>query len=531
MPPSVLADRYELGARLGQGGMATVYKALDTRLRRNVAIKVMGGTDVDTEGLVFFQREARAIAALRHENVVQIHDYSGPHETPAYIVMELVEGSSAQEILARTDVPEPVAVAIVNCVAAGLSHAHRHGVVHRDVKPANVMIEPGGRVVLTDFGVAKPFADPSALGQTVASSRTTLVGTPEFMSPEQVMEEQVGPYTDVYAIGSLLYCLLTRASPFAHPDVVEVLRRVGVAEYTDIAELMPDLYPGTVELVRRCLKVEPEARPTADEVAQDCDAILAGLGQRSALECLRRYMDPGRKGSPATASTLIVGPTAVLAETAPIQAPSLEFAGITEPLHVGGAGPRRRPWLVWGLAAVLTLGGAAALFVALRLPTAEPVAVPVTEIEPAPPPATAAGSSAAGSSAAGEQRAAEQRPSERSTAQPGNNANKPSGGGRVKKPKREEPKREEPKPEPARSAPPPAPPPVLEPAVLELKVKPWGAVSVDGQKRGDAPVLRQVSVTPGKHTISVQHPSLGVLTKEVTVKPGERRTLVFEFQF
>src|SRR5688572_2670679 len=200
-----LGDRYDLSSRLGKGGMATVWRARDARLLRDVAVKVLEGSEAK-DALYFFHREARAIASMQNPSIVQIFDYSGPDEHPAYIVMELVDGLTLEQLAAdRHPLPDIVMAIIAHGIAVALEHAHERGVLHRDLKPGNVLIGRDGRVLLSDFGIAKAYRDPGRLGETMAGRKTGLLGTPLYMAPEQVLETAIGPETDVFAFGSLIY--------------------------------------------------------------------------------------------------------------------------------------------------------------------------------------------------------------------------------------------------------------------------------------------------------------------------------------
>lgn len=290
-----IGDRYEILGKLGRGGMASVYRARDARLLRDVAVKVLASGDEGTESLFFFHREARAIAALRHPNIVQIHDYSGADESRAFIVMELITGGNLDDVLLiHHPLPEGVLLATACGVASALAHAHEQGVIHRDIKPANVMIEQAtGRVLLTDFGIAKAYRDPAQLGATVVAEQTQLFGTPEFMAPEQLRQDEVGPKTDVFSFGSLVYCLAAGASPFRHPETVEILRRIVDHEYQPLGGQRPDLSHATTSLVDHCLNAATADRPTMLEVTQRLEERLLEQGWGAAPRVLQRFLrDP-----------------------------------------------------------------------------------------------------------------------------------------------------------------------------------------------------------------------------------------------
>jgi serine/threonine-protein kinase len=200
MAERLIADRYELGDRLGVGGMSTVRIAMDRRLERNVAVKLLAEHLADDPQFVSrFRREALSAARLVHPNIVQVFDFglderSGSH----YIVMELVRGKSGAELLreeGRLTVADAVHLVTQSCL--GLDYAHRNGVVHRDVKPGNLLRSTEGAVKLADFGIAKAFAEESSITQV-----GSVLGTASYLAPEQARGEEAGPRADLYALGS-----------------------------------------------------------------------------------------------------------------------------------------------------------------------------------------------------------------------------------------------------------------------------------------------------------------------------------------
>lgn len=271
-----LDGRYEIRRRLGDGGMATVYLAHDLRLKRDVAVKVIRDTSSETAFL--FNREARVIAALHHDHIVQIFDYSGPQQDPPFIVMELIDGVDLRALLAAKPSPSMMASVAVVClsgIAAALAHAHSRGIVHRDLKPANVMLDRDGRVLLTDLGVAKPFADRDGNGVTVVGQQTRLVGTPDYMSPEQVLEHPLGPSTDVFAFGSVLYSLFSGTSPFKRDTVAETFQAIVDIAYVDLAQYCPAVPAEIAQLCRDCFALEEGDRPAAADLVLFCEQWLS----------------------------------------------------------------------------------------------------------------------------------------------------------------------------------------------------------------------------------------------------------------
>ncbi len=226
MAPTSLSGRYELGDRLGSGGMSNVYRATDLILERTVAVKVLAEHLSDDERFVArFRREALAVAKLIHPNIVQVYD-TGVDEGRHYIVMEFVGGRSGAQILQRQGPMEPETAAEAGIQAcAGLDYAHRRGIIHRDVKPGNLMVVGGPvgggamTVKLTDFGIAR------AIEQTRITQVGSVVGTAAYLSPEQVRGEEATPATDVYALGVVLYQFLTGRLPYEGSTLAELAVR------------------------------------------------------------------------------------------------------------------------------------------------------------------------------------------------------------------------------------------------------------------------------------------------------------------
>jgi serine/threonine-protein kinase len=221
-----LSGRYETGEKLGTGGMSNVYKATDLILERTVAVKVLAEHLSDDERFVArFRREALAVAKLIHPNIVQVYD-TGVDRDRHYIVMEYVDGRSGAQILQRSGPVEPEAAAEIGVQAcAGLDYAHRRGIIHRDVKPGNLMIVGGpiggGEMIvkLTDFGIAR------AIEQTRITQVGSVVGTAAYLSPEQVRGDEATPATDVYALGVVLYQFLTGRLPYEGSSLAELAVR------------------------------------------------------------------------------------------------------------------------------------------------------------------------------------------------------------------------------------------------------------------------------------------------------------------
>ncbi|RBY92296.1 Stk1 family PASTA domain-containing Ser/Thr kinase [Blastococcus sp. TBT05-19] len=221
--PQVLGERYEIGGVLGRGGMAEVHHGRDLRLGREVAVKVLRSDLArDPSFQVRFRREAQASASLNHPAIVAVYD-TGEDRTPAgatpYIVMEFVEGETLRDVLRREGVlPIERAMSLAADICGALDFSHRNGIVHRDVKPGNVMITPQGTVKVMDFGIARAVSDSAA----TMTSTAAVIGTAQYLSPEQARGEGVDARSDVYSLGCLLYELVTGAPPFTGDSPVSV---------------------------------------------------------------------------------------------------------------------------------------------------------------------------------------------------------------------------------------------------------------------------------------------------------------------
>ncbi|MCB1036539.1 MAG: serine/threonine protein kinase, partial [Acidobacteria bacterium] len=281
-PSSGLPERlgvYRIESRLGGGGMGEVFLAWDELLDRPVAVKrVRAEGQGDEVQRARFRREARAVARLNHPAIVQVfHVLERPDGD--CLVMEYVRGRDLRALVADGEVDPRRAVAIAREVAEGLAEAHRKGIVHRDLKLANVMVTPEGGVKILDFGIAKAMAPPGprSLGEAAEDSLTRagmLVGTVHAMSPEQAGGGRVDHRSDLFALGSLLYELLSSRPPFRGENLLDTLRRVTAAEPEPLQRLVPDLPRKLVGLVARLLAKEPAARPRdAGEVARELAEI------------------------------------------------------------------------------------------------------------------------------------------------------------------------------------------------------------------------------------------------------------------
>jgi serine/threonine protein kinase len=292
MSSALIAGRYELGERLGFGGMSTVQLAVDHRLERQVAVKLLAEHLADDSQFISrFRREALSAARLVHPNIVQVFDFgldeaSGRH----YIVMEYIHGRSGAEIL-REETRLGVAdtLELLDGACRGLAHAHRMGVIHRDVKPGNIMRSDDGAVKLADFGIAK------AVGQTSQITQAgSVLGTAAYLAPEQASGAEVGPPADLYGLGVVTYQLLAGRLPYDAGSLTE-LALMQQREYPmRLDELAPEVPSALAVAVEKALALEPEQRyASAEEM-------------RAALHDGARGIAPA--GADATAATAMLAP-------------------------------------------------------------------------------------------------------------------------------------------------------------------------------------------------------------------------------
>ncbi|HWE24888.1 MAG TPA: serine/threonine-protein kinase, partial [Myxococcales bacterium] len=240
------AGRYRVEAELGHGGMGRVLRARDLKLGRDVAIKVLARDAGDAKHRMRFEQEARAAGALNHPNIVAVHDIA-EHDGEPFIVTELLEGETLRSVLSRGPLAPGEALELAQQLAAGLSAAHAKGIVHRDIKPENLFLTDDGRLKILDFGIAK-LLEAQDGKQTVTG---TVIGTPGYMSPEQIRGERADARSDVFAFGSVVHEMLTGTSPFERASTVET----GYAIMHEPAARLPaSTSPALARVVSRALQ-------------------------------------------------------------------------------------------------------------------------------------------------------------------------------------------------------------------------------------------------------------------------------------
>ena len=369
----VFDGRYKVVRKLGTGGMANVYLAEDQELGRRVAIKMLDDRHAQDEQFVErFRREAKNAAGLSHPNVVSIYD-RGQAEGTYYIAMEYLEGRTLKELLvARGPTPIPVAIDYARQILAALGFAHQHGVVHRDIKPHNVAVAPDGRIKVMDFGIARA-------GTSQMTETGSIIGTAQYLSPEQAKGAPVGPASDIYSVGIVLYEMLTGSVPFTGDTPLEIAMKHLSAIPEPPSEQRPEVPHELDSIVLRALAKRPEDRYQAAE-AMDADLARAARGQAVAPETEEAAT---HVLSGVGAATAISGaPTEVVrrppgSTQPPAYGPPTGFYEYDEPI-------RRRSFWPWLLAAILVAAAVAGGWyvytkVQDQLEATKPVAVPFVE--------------------------------------------------------------------------------------------------------------------------------------------------------
>jgi beta-lactam-binding protein with PASTA domain/predicted Ser/Thr protein kinase len=358
--------RYQVVRKLGAGGMANVYLAEDQELGRRVAIKILNDRHAGDEQFVErFRREAKNAAALSHPNIVSIYD-RGEAEGTYYIAMEYLDGRSLKELIVqRGPAPVTVAVEYARQILSALRFAHRHGIVHRDIKPHNVLVDAEGRVKVTDFGIARA-------GASQMTEAGSIVGTAQYLSPEQARGTDVDQRSDLYSLGIVLYELLTGTLPFNGDTPVEIaMKHLSTVPEAPSAR-RPDVPRDLDLIVTRALAKDPDDRyQSAEEMDADLERFLRGAAvspvtEESATQIMRAPAQPYA----ATAATMIAPPRRTTALPPP---PPPVYYDLEEPIH-------RRPIWPWVAALLFVVGaGIGGWFlysqISNRLDSTKPVAV------------------------------------------------------------------------------------------------------------------------------------------------------------
>lgn len=479
--PREQLGRYEIIEQLGQGAMGVVYKARDPLIDRTVAIKALDLDLSRAEAEVFerrFYREARSAGRLNHSNIVTIHDV-GKSEAVAYIAMEFLQGQSLREILdSGVVLPLERIVDIVAQVADGLAFAHDNGIVHRDIKPPNIMVLDSGLVKITDFGIA--------LLPTGSRTQTgTVFGSPKYMAPEQIVGNPVDGRADIFSLGAVLYEMLTGFPPFFGGELNAVLYQVINEMPVAPSSRNPSIAPAFDYIVAKTMAKHPDDRyPNAQAMAADLrhfrELELPSAVQQPSRTLERRAICR-RKGeiSPAGGEAIATAaPGRTLADS---------------PF------PHRRELLVYGIPAALLALLVGWSMLSKRAQKPLPVAKAVETAAPTPAPiATSPGASVAPLPASPVASSGPPAPTSAS------------------------------KPVPPAAT--PAPIAATRMALLTFAVTPWGELYVDGKKRGVAPPLTELKLAPGRHIIEIRNTTFKPYTQALQLEAGSHLKIRHKFQ-
>ncbi len=472
-----LADRYVLLRELGRGGMATVFEARDERLGRKVAVKVLHSA---TPGaLERLRREAGLLAAVKHPNLVEIHDFHEHGPRAPFVVMELVEGQTLRAFAAALQpVATMTAVALCWELSRALAAAHARGIVHRDVKPENVIVSAAGQLKLTDFGIAAAF-DQERLTTTGA-----VTGSLAYMAPERLDGAELSASGDVYSVAVVLFELCAGQTPFAGRGAAAMAAATMTKDAPALADVAPRVGDDVSELVARCLARDRGQRPRdAAALAAELERLLReklGSAADATRALLERPAAENRRLVDREFTELLARARGALERGKGAFAAKLLNSALTLRPDSGevrellrNQRPRRSVASIAGVALIAIAAGGALVAGASWLSRREPEVA----VAPAPPPL---------------QKAPEPEPEPTAPA----------------------PRPTEPQRPPKRIV---APGP---PVPLKIAARPWAEVFVDGVSQGYTPKVREVSLTPGMHTVRLDNPRCEPFERRVEVKPG-----------
>lgn len=284
LPSGTRLGPFEIVALLGSGGMGEVYRARDTRLGREVAVKVLPDhVSRDRDALVRFEREARAVAALSHPNIIAIHQFdTDEHHHITFIASELLEGETLRMRISRSPIPWRKTAEIAALIADALAAAHAKGVIHRDLKPENIFLTADGRVKVLDFGLARVTGALSAASNVATDRATdpgTILGTVSYMSPEQVRGESAGPTSDIFSLGTILFEMIEGSSPFRASTTAETMAAILREDPRNLDSKAHGIPPELLGIIQHCLEKNPEERfQSARDLAFDLRAVASTSG-------------------------------------------------------------------------------------------------------------------------------------------------------------------------------------------------------------------------------------------------------------
>ncbi|HWM88890.1 MAG TPA: serine/threonine-protein kinase [Kofleriaceae bacterium] len=565
--------RYQLLEELGSGGMATVFRARDRDLRRDVAVKVLFPHLCKNREVVSrFQREARAAAALDHPHILRVFDVGGGAPAseaegdavpvdPPYIVLELVRGPSLDQLIDGDPPLAEIVAAIGVALCEALAHAHRAGVIHRDLKPGNVLVAEAGRPVLSDFGVARVLDDESS----VVTRTGALLGTPAFMSPEQAAGGDLDARSDLYSLGATLYQLATGSLPVTG-SAARAVAQIAAGDVVPPLRRNPRLGPDLARIIERLMRVEPGQRHAdAAEVAAALREIVGRAGAGEPDDLLREHFaDPASCRArllPLVVSATVGGARDAAATGQPVRALALADRalalepGCKEALalvdDIGRGRARRRAGLAalavavvgaatwggmswWGGATSREVGqGAAGQGTAIDGGAASAAAAPPpAPIEVAEASGSESGSgSGPGSGPGSEPQTRSESLTEEKTVSPRRETASEKRGRRARERTRPAvpPDAGPVAPEPVPPEPEPAPAPAD--AVVTLTMDGYCTVSAGGKPLGMANPKLSFSLPPGDHTVECARPNQGLRwSRRVTLAAGQRVSLSGQIQ-
>jgi tRNA A-37 threonylcarbamoyl transferase component Bud32 len=517
-------DKYEVLQKVGEGGMATVYRGRHRTLRREVAIKVLHPhLSSSTRNRKRFAREARAIEVLRHDNILEIFDYSGTDAEECYIITEFVEGETLTDLVDRTGALPSEAATIVGLhLCEALAYAHKMGILHRDLKPDNVMVRLDGTVKLMDFGIAR-FLDESNVTMTGA-----LVGSPAFMSPEQISEGELDHRSDLFSLGTLLFFLVTGQLPFTGSNAHLILKKIAEGTRPTVAELVPSVSATLADVIERLMATRPDDRyPTAEAVLDDLRAALTEVdvdlddvqwGVRAWMadsEAYRRRLDDHltavlvQSGKALMASDDHLAALRLFNRALSMDDDNAEVLAIVQGMHQDER-PRRRRYAPFAMLA-LGLAFTAAIIISLvrRDPPPQDPLPPVVAAEagpaelPSAPPPAAEPAAVASPAPPTPSASAPVQPSSRPPQRAAQLATQPAA---------------------ARAELAPAPSLAPKLATLEIRSNYPADIYIDDQKRGETRQPAPIEVPPGEHQIVLRGEFLQDYAMLVELAPGEHWT-------